>query len=272
MNTEIYYFSGTGNSLYISKELQKRIPASKIVPIVSLLDNNSIKTNAETIGFVFPIHYMAIPTPVKYFIKKIDLDLTKYIFAVATRLGSPHTAFSDIDKILKKKGRLLDSHFALTMANNDPKYDYKVPTSEEIKKIESVIDENLNVIQKIIIKKKISREKDNTITDPVPPIVVSIAPFLNSIFRPIGEFYGFKSHYYADNNCISCGTCEKVCLSKKIKIINKKPVWQKNVKCFYCYACINYCPKESVQIKSFTEKNGRYNHPYATADDISGQK
>ena len=55
-------------------------------------------------------------------------------------------------------------------------------------------------------------------------------------------------------------------------MINKKPVWQKKVKCFYCYACINYCPKQSVQIKSFTEKNGRYPHPYATANDIAGQK
>ncbi len=218
---EIYYFSGTGNSLYAAKELQKRIPASKIIPIVSLLENNNIKTNAETIGFVFPIHYMAIPTPVKYFIKKLELDLTKYIFAIATRLGSPHTAFTDIDKILKKKGRHLDSHFALTMASNDPKYDYKVPTTEEIKRFESVIDENLDVIHKIIKNKKISREKDTTITDPVPPLIVSIAPFLNSIFRPIGEFFGLKSHFYADNNCIGCGTCEKVCLSKKIKRTNE---------------------------------------------------
>jgi len=158
------------------------------------------------------------------------------------------------------------------MANNDPKYDYKVPTTEEIKSFESVIDENLDVIHKIIKKKKISREKDTTITEPVPPLIVSIVPFLNSIFRPIGELFGFKSHYYADSKCTGCGTCEKVCLSKKIKMLNGKPVWQKNVKCFYCYACINYCPKESVQIKSFTEKNGRYPHPYAIANDIAGQK
>jgi flavodoxin len=26
MTTEIYYFSGTGNSLYVAKELQKLIP------------------------------------------------------------------------------------------------------------------------------------------------------------------------------------------------------------------------------------------------------
>ena len=37
MNTEIYYFSGTGNSLFIAKEAQKRIPDSEILPIACLL-------------------------------------------------------------------------------------------------------------------------------------------------------------------------------------------------------------------------------------------
>ena len=272
MSTEIYYFSGTGNSLYAAKELQKRIPETKLIPIVSLLSKDVIETNAETIGFVFPIYYMAIPVPVKDFIKKLDLKSTKYIFAIATRLGSPHTAFTDIGKILKKKDRHLNSFLTLTMANNDPKYDYRVPTAEEIKGFESVIEKNLDVIHKIIKEKQISREKDATITEPVSPFLVSIVPFLNSIFRPIGEYFGFKSNFYADNNCIGCGTCEKVCLSEKIKMLNGKPVWQKNVKCFYCYACINYCPGESVQIKSWTENNGRYYHPYATTNDISEQK
>lgn len=268
MGTEIYYFSGTGNSLHVAKELQKRIPEADLIPIISLLNKDVIKTKGETVGFVFPILFTAIPMPVKKIIKKLDLKSTKYIFAIATRLGTPHSAFTDIEKILKKKGKSLDSHFALNMASNDPKYDYKVPTKKEIKKIESVVHNKLDFIQKNIINKEKNRGKDTNITTPVPSLLVKLVPFIRFFL----EFTSLKSHYYADSNCIGCGTCEKVCLSKKIKMINKKPVWQKNVKCFYCYACINYCPKQSVQIKSFTEKNGRYSHPYATINDIAGQK
>ncbi len=32
MKTEIYYFSGTGNSLFIAKEIQKRLPDAEIIP------------------------------------------------------------------------------------------------------------------------------------------------------------------------------------------------------------------------------------------------
>jgi len=45
MSTEIYYFSGTGNSLFIARELQRRLPGSELIPIVSLLDSESIHTN-----------------------------------------------------------------------------------------------------------------------------------------------------------------------------------------------------------------------------------
>jgi len=273
MSTEIYYFSGTGNSLHVAKELQKRIPETNLIPIVRLLNKDATKTNAEIVGFVFPIYYVSIPLPVKEFIKKLNLKSTKYIFAIATRMGTPHSAFTDIENILKKKGKSFDSHFTLNMASNDPKYDYKVPpTKKEIATLESVVYNRLDSIQKIILNKEKNREKDTSITDPVPSLLVKLIPLINIFVRPFAEFIGFKSHYYADSNCIGCGTCEKVCLSKKIKMINKKPVWQKKVKCFYCYACINYCPKESVQIKSWTEKNGRYPHPYATANDIAGQK
>jgi len=53
MSTEIYYFSGTGNSLHVAKELQKRIPETKLIPMVSLLNRDIIETSAETVGFIF---------------------------------------------------------------------------------------------------------------------------------------------------------------------------------------------------------------------------
>jgi len=92
------------------------------------------------------------------------------------------------------------------------------------------------------------------------------------------EYDGAKDYFYSDSKCIGCGICEKVCLSEKIKLVDKKPAWQRNVKCYLCYACLNYCPAHSIQIKSkiymksYTEENERYCHPYATANDIAGQK
>jgi len=50
MSTEIYYFSGTGNSFYAAKELQKRIIDSKLIPIVSLLKQEIIEVQKRNRG------------------------------------------------------------------------------------------------------------------------------------------------------------------------------------------------------------------------------
>jgi flavodoxin len=42
MNIDIYYYSGTGNSLYVAREFQKRIPEANLVPIMRLLRRGAI--------------------------------------------------------------------------------------------------------------------------------------------------------------------------------------------------------------------------------------
>jgi len=85
MSTDIYYFSGTGNSLFVAKELQKRISESNIIPIASLMKKTTVDSFADVIGFVFPVHALTIPIVVRIFIQKLNINNAKYIFAIATR-------------------------------------------------------------------------------------------------------------------------------------------------------------------------------------------
>lgn len=149
MTTKIYYFSGTGNSLYVARELQQRILDSTLVPIAALLNESSnakvrvdekdkkIKTTAETVGFVFPCHGLTIPIPVRLFLRNLDLTTAEYLFAIATRGGTIFRGFSTIDKIINKQGKCLHASFIINMGMNDPKLkSFTVPTSEELKEIE----------------------------------------------------------------------------------------------------------------------------------------
>ena len=280
-DVEIYYFSGTGNSLFIAKELQKRIPGSVLIPIVSLLDDRMIQTKGKTIGLVFPVHALTIPIAVKRFIRKTDFSSSEYLFAVATREGTIFRGFEKIDQLLRKKNRKLDAHFVLNMYNNESRHEgYKIPTESDILSFEKAALQKLDFIQNIINNKMTSREKDSDYT-----IGFDHHPIMNYLLEKtvltgmaVSEYIGGVNYFYSDSKCIGCGICEKVCLSGKIKMIDKKPVWQKNVLCYMCFACLNFCPEKSVQIsdipgvKSYTMENGRYTHPYATIKDICEQK
>ena len=97
MSTEIYYFSGTGNSLHVAKELQKRMPKARLIPIMSLVKEESVTTRGETVGFVFPHYASTLPKVVHSFVRKLDLGSAQYLFAIATRGATKTMAFDEID-------------------------------------------------------------------------------------------------------------------------------------------------------------------------------
>ena len=116
---------------------------------------------------------------------------------------------------------------------------------------------------------------------PPPPFLVPLVPLIdavNPLLVRLGKLVETTFGFYYDEMCTGCGLCEQVCLAQKVQMADGRPVWQEAVQCLGCFACLNYCPEESIQIeskwylRSYTEKNGRYHHPQITANDIAGQK
>jgi ferredoxin len=172
------------------------------------------------------------------------LSSASYIFAIATRGGSPSIAFKDINRFIRKKGKFLDSQFYLDMPSNVIII-HALDTPEEEKAKETLLKKELELIKKRIVNKEKRYEKDPELNFIKEKILFPILG--NIVFPLLGEsMFSFS----ADSKCTGCGTCEQVCLSKKIRMKDDKPEWQKNVKCMFCFACINYCPVQSVQIKN----------------------
>ncbi len=281
MSTEIYYFSGTGNSLYVARELQARIPGSSLMPIVSLLQRDAIKTNGDSVGIVFPVHALTIPLAVTRFLKRADLRSAEYVFAVATRQGIVFHGFEKLEKLLRKRGSRLDAHFILNMYSSDAKdRHYHTPTESEILRLEQTVQERLGTIQRAIVAREVSKRKDSDylVDLPYKGPVKHLMEKLVVACLTASEYIGGVNYFCSDPNCTGCGVCERVCLSQKIKMGDKKPLWRKEVLCYMCYACLNFCPRHAIQIndipfvKSFPRQNGRYTHPYATVRDICAQK
>lgn len=52
MKTEIFYFSGTGNSLWTAKAIARKTEGV-LLPIASFLNQKTVSTDADMIGIVF---------------------------------------------------------------------------------------------------------------------------------------------------------------------------------------------------------------------------
>ncbi len=54
--TQIFYFSASGNSLALARDIAERINAT-LVPIPAVIHKEAIKPDADVIGIVFPVYY-----------------------------------------------------------------------------------------------------------------------------------------------------------------------------------------------------------------------
>jgi formate hydrogenlyase subunit 6/NADH:ubiquinone oxidoreductase subunit I len=267
VSIQIYYLSGTGNSLHVARELEKRLPETVLVPIISVLRDDRIVTTAETVGLVFPIHNLTTPIPVERFLQRVDMRPAKYVFAVATRLCSDKV-FLNIDKILEKQGKSLDAYFSVEMPCTYIPL-FTLPSQGAIAKMEAELQKRLDEIQTIVASKQVNREKDDLLVFLLGHILY---PMITAFMFKV-RFPDMARSFYADSRCTGCGLCEKVCLSERIRMKNDKPEWIESIDCVYCFACLHYCPVEAIQIRGRkTVTKGRYHHSEVKAADIAGQK
>lgn len=283
--TEIFYFSGTGNSLYVAKALQKSLPDAVLTPILQAMGEGAHRPRGGAVGFIFPLYATTTPKIVDRFIKNLDLQDVRYLFAVATRGGTVCNAFIQIDKLLRKKGKQLDAFFVLTMpSGSDPlleNFTEKMGGDRPVR-LQSAADRRLDAIGKIIAGQRIDRSENLSEQDATPPpILRPFMPILDVIapaLLPLGKVVESHFDFYADAKCNGCGVCEQICLAGKIEMDGERPLWRKDAKCYGCFACLNYCPVHSVQVKSkwylksHTPQNGRYHHPAIGVSDIAAQK
>ncbi len=77
----IFYFSGTGNSKWVAKEIARKTN-DKAVDIIDLKEIQNFNKEKQ-IGFVFPIYAWGIPEPMFKFIKNLN-KTNVYTFAICT--------------------------------------------------------------------------------------------------------------------------------------------------------------------------------------------
>jgi ferredoxin len=223
---------------------------------------------------------MTLPVPIEQFLRKLCVQSAKYIFAITTRGGTVSKGFVKMERMLRHKTKRLDASFILDMPNNDPKFKvYEVPTAKDLAIREMVLLEKIDLIKESILHRELIQVSLN---DGVKfPYIWPISYFLEKLVllgMALVKKIGVNNYFYPDTKCTGCGTCESVCLSSKIRLSNGFPEWQREVKCYFCYACLTYCPNGAIQIKSkpymksYTQYNVRYSHPYATAVEIAQQK
>lgn len=242
----IFYFTGTGNSLFAAKRLLA--DGEELINIADAVNNNQYKyavNSGENVGFVFPVYFYTVPKIVNEFVSRLEIDGIKYTYAVITCGGGISQAGTVLKKALSKRNIELNLVTPLLMPDNSMLF-YQIPPMEESYGRLNAAEKELTKIKEIINNRTEVKIGTNT--------------FVSDL---IGVGYNLcdkTAKFYAEDSCIGCGLCAKNCPQNAIVMNDGKPQWVKS-QCQKCSACINRCPKQAIQYGKVTKKRNRYVNP-----------
>lgn len=253
----IFYFTGTGNSLWVARELD-RVFGEGLTNIADVLngspgDLDYTLSECEKIFFVFPVHSWGPAVLMLDFIWKMNFSgyTGQPVYAVCTCGDNCGYTSRIMAKALGRQAIALSATYSIQMPNN------------------YILMKGFGVDSKEVEAEKLRR---------APLLVQAIAdgirtgsgqvhytvgswPFLKSriVYPLFSKFALGHNSFYAKESCISCGLCVEVCPVKTVSLTKALPEWGK--KCVQCTACINRCPVRAIEYGKITEGQGRYHHP-----------
>lgn len=252
----IFYFSGTGNSLWTAKQAGEAF-CEEVISIADELNKPnqtltySLKAD-ERVFFVFPVHSWGPAVLVLRFIARLAFDnyAQQEVFSICT--CGDNCGYTDriMRKALSKKGIRLTQAYSLQMPNN---YILMKGFGVDDKETE---ERKLNEASRLI--KEITEDIRNR--QGQKHYVTGSKPFVKSriVYPLFRKFVLGRNAFYATDACISCGLCAKVCPTQTITMKDDRPRWSNT--CVQCTACIHRCPVRAIEYGKITQDQGRYYH------------
>lgn len=245
----IIYYSATGNTEYIAKELAKQLD-DECVDLLGRVKTGDHSTFHSEKPFIIcaPVYVCEMPRFMSKYLKKQEFTGSREVYFIFTSGGYCGISGPLAKKIFKKKKMTYKGHAEFKMPRNYMVNDHypMLETKEVEERILSSREKIGQVVEDIKAGRKLKARH------------VFLAETIITVpFNPIWCKIEMKAKdFYSTGKCIGCGKCEKLCPLNNIKIVDGKPVWGKN--CTHCMACIGNCPTDAIEYGKISKKE-QYN-------------
>lgn len=227
---KIFYFTATGNSLYVAKRI-----GGELCSIPQMVKEGMREFADEAIGFVFPCYGFAPPRMVIDFIKESKFK-ADYFFAIMTYGNKAASGLGYLEKIGNQAGIQFNYTNEILMIDN---YLPIFKIEDQLKKeTTKKIEEKLEQIVRDIKSRQKQFLRKGFVSDALSK---GVSQLINKLNRDNGD-----KQFIVRDNCNGCKVCEKVCPISNIKV-DRKPKYLH--KCEGCFACIHHCPQTAIHFK-----------------------
>ena len=274
MKVNLYYFSGTGNSLFIAKTIQEgiveehcRVTGSRndletnvaILPIQKFTNCETIIDQSDRIGIIYPTYFLDAPDVVKQFAKRLQIREGCYLFLYSSYGETLGNALHNMNQIFEP-GQVR-GNYEVVLPDNSIIFESK---KEEIPKMLEVGETIIRAHAKEVYHQRIT---------PLSPYSSKYHLAAN-VMKPLARRgLGFKKLKVNQEKCNHCGLCGKLCPMRNISMpdhlsISKTPAFGNA--CESCFSCLHYCPQEAIRYQRMSKKKSgfQYRHPQIRVNEM----
>lgn len=224
----VFYFTGTGNSLYVARSLD-----SECVSIPQIMNRKQRIFQAQQIGIVCPCYGHELPQMVQEFIRR-SIFACDYLYVIVTYGFAHGNVVDHVLQVFDGSKKQPDLVRTILMVDNFlPGFDMK-----EQEAMHKDVEGPLQVIRRQVGEKRHLMEK--------------VTPEDLRIHRAYAESVHHQdARCWANLNftdlCIGCGLCTKVCPAGCIHLENGKAL-RTGEGCQACLSCAHVCPEMAIQL------------------------
>ena len=259
METTIFYYTATGNSLTLARSLARELGNTTLVPIARYRQTSAAPATPR-VGIVFPIHAWGPPRTVEEFIDKLDLRGVRYTFAIVSCGGTAAATLPRLRKALRRKGSDLHAGFIVRSPGYMDMGGKQPPIIDLVRRLSGrLFPKDSERLPEII--EAVRNEKHGTVERNALP-----GALLGSFFhgKAAPQFARLDSAYRVSQACAGCGTCTRVCPRGNVTLESSKPAWHHD--CDNCGACATWCPQNAIGLQGAPSAPRRHNLEVAAAD------
>jgi len=238
-DVDIYYFSGTGNTLLIAQKIQETLRRFNCpAQLMRLEKTNPAEINLnKTIGLMFPVAFQSTYPFIWSFFENLPHANGTEIFMVDTLGLLSGAIVGPLKVLLESKGFSCIAAKEILMPSN------MRPKQRDEQSKQRIIDKGL--VSARVFAHDLFYDQ----------IKWGRIPFVSDVFNKLSRSSLLRNNLRKKvypvidkYKCIKCGICYNMCPVDNITV-QEYPDFSGN--CQYCLRCLAFCPTDAINLKNF---------------------
>ena len=252
-----FYFTGTGNTRYVTERLCKKLSSAYRTELYDITDKGDLISplqEADVVLFAFPIYGSAPPIPMRQFVHRAGKLLSgKSVILAETQYFFSGDGAAALGRTVEKYGGKVVAAEHFNMPNNlaDVKI-FPIKNGSALKRTLDKTEKRMDAFANKILAGKRFRRGFHLLPH-------AIGYFCQRKFWWKDEKGKRRKLKIDAERCVGCGLCVKQCPVANLRMGQKTaaPIGQ----CVLCYRCVNVCPRKAITLIGSAPPEKQYKGP-----------